>query len=139
MSIPRIGAPAEVHVETTRPRVTSRPVAARFRDALESSANTLLGGVEAAGALVPGAGAVAAAVRGAQAASAAPSDGSGGSPQQPGVGPDASDPLAGFADESMRLLALQQRIQSENQRFTTLSNVMKARHETAKNAINNIR
>ncbi len=39
----------------------------------------------------------------------------------------------------MAFLELQQQMQSENQRFTTLSNVLKARHETAKNSINNIR
>jgi hypothetical protein len=30
-------------------------------------------------------------------------------------------------------------MQDENRRYSTLSNVMKARHETAKNAIGNIR
>lgn len=35
-------------------------------------------------------------------------------------------------------LALQESMQSENQRFTALSNVLKAQHDTAKAAINNI-
>ena len=35
-------------------------------------------------------------------------------------------------------LALQESIQAENRRYTTLSNLMKAQHDTAKAAINNI-
>ncbi|MFH0903403.1 MAG: hypothetical protein V2A73_22470 [Pseudomonadota bacterium] len=36
-------------------------------------------------------------------------------------------------------LALQERVQQENRQFTTVSNVLKAKHETAKMAIGNIR
>ena len=44
-----------------------------------------------------------------------------------------------MADMNMFYLELQQRIQAESRKFTTISNVLKARHDTAKNAINNIR
>jgi hypothetical protein len=40
---------------------------------------------------------------------------------------------------SMYYLNLQETLSRENRRFSTISNVMKARHETAKTAINNIR
>ncbi len=40
---------------------------------------------------------------------------------------------------SMRMLRLQESMAEENRRYTALSNVMHARHEMAKNAINNIR
>ena len=40
---------------------------------------------------------------------------------------------------SMQYLALQQKIQQENREFTLMSNIMKTRHDTAKNAINNVR
>ena len=40
---------------------------------------------------------------------------------------------------SFQLLALQQKVQDENRQFTTLSNVMRARHDTDKAAIGNIR
>jgi len=40
---------------------------------------------------------------------------------------------------SLQYLALQQKIQQEHREFTALSNIMKARHEAAKNALNNIR
>ena len=40
---------------------------------------------------------------------------------------------------NMQMLALQQQIQEESQRFTTVSNVMRARYDTAKAAVSNIR
>ena len=40
---------------------------------------------------------------------------------------------------NLQLLALQQQIQQENQQFTTVSNVMRAKHDTAKAAVSNIR
>lgn len=40
---------------------------------------------------------------------------------------------------SMEYLALQQAIQRETREFNLLSNVMKTKHEAARNAINNIR
>jgi hypothetical protein len=40
---------------------------------------------------------------------------------------------------SLQFLALQQAMQHESRKFQTISNVMKNRHDTAKNSINNIR
>jgi hypothetical protein len=40
---------------------------------------------------------------------------------------------------NLEYLALQESMQSENRRFTTMSNLMKARHDTSKAAIGNIR
>ncbi len=56
-----------------------------------------------------------------------------------GAGGSGSGTDGSMMDQSMELLALQQQIQMENQRYTTLSNVLKARHETNKNAISNLR
>jgi hypothetical protein len=42
-------------------------------------------------------------------------------------------------NNSLRLLALQRKMNKETQTYTAISNVMKARHEMAKSAINNIR
>jgi hypothetical protein len=42
-------------------------------------------------------------------------------------------------DMNLEMLALQEQTQQENRRFTTVSNVLKARHDTAKAAISNIR
>ena len=40
---------------------------------------------------------------------------------------------------NLQLLALQQQVQQENQQFSTVSNVMRAKHDTAKAAVSNIR
>jgi hypothetical protein len=40
---------------------------------------------------------------------------------------------------NMQYLQLQEDMQNENRKFTMLSNVMKTKHDTAKNAINNVR
>jgi hypothetical protein len=42
-------------------------------------------------------------------------------------------------DYNLELLALQEDVQRENRQFSTLSNVLKARHETARAAIGNLR
>jgi hypothetical protein len=42
-------------------------------------------------------------------------------------------------DMNLELLGLQEQVQQENRRFSTASNVLKARHDTAKAAIGNIR
>ena len=40
---------------------------------------------------------------------------------------------------NLQYLSLQQQMQTEKRKFTALSNIMKTRHDTAKNAISNIR
>jgi hypothetical protein len=40
---------------------------------------------------------------------------------------------------NMQLLGLQDQVQQDSQRFTTLSNVLRAKHDTAKAAVSNIR
>jgi predicted ribosomally synthesized peptide with nif11-like leader len=40
---------------------------------------------------------------------------------------------------NLQYLQLQQEMQSENRKFTTLSNVLKTKHDTAKATINNVR
>ncbi|MEZ4271861.1 MAG: hypothetical protein R3C68_10670 [Myxococcota bacterium] len=40
---------------------------------------------------------------------------------------------------NMQYLMMQQKMQSENRQFTLLSNIMKTKHDTAKNAISNVR
>lgn len=129
-------APLEVTIETTRPRVTAPPAGRSFRDALAAGGQVLLGGVEAASALIPGGSVVSAAVR--QGGSGASSGGA--RPEGPGGEQAAMQSLLSqSADQSMQFLQLQQHITAENRRYTALSNVMKARHDTAKASINNIR
>jgi thiamine pyrophosphate-dependent acetolactate synthase large subunit-like protein len=64
---------------------------------------------------------------------------------QPGSGP--SDKLRRAIEEmteasqgfNLQYLDLQKQMQDENRRYTLISNVMKTKHDTARNAINNIR
>ena len=51
-----------------------------------------------------------------------------------GTSPSGIGPMA-----AQQMLALQQQIQEESQRFTTISNVMRAKYDTAKAAVSNIR
>jgi len=40
---------------------------------------------------------------------------------------------------NMQYLSLQQKMQADNRQFSLLSNIMKTKHDTAKNAISNVR
>jgi hypothetical protein len=121
-----------VRVESSGARATAPGTGRRFEDALTVGAGVLLDGVEVVSSAVPGGAVASAAVRGARTAA--------GDPTSPGGSPAlGTDVHASMMQDNMAFLELQQQMQSENQRFTTLSNVHKARHDTAKNSINNIR
>lgn len=140
-----------VEVERSTGRTTPSPVSRRFREVLAGAGEALLDGVEVASGLAGGPVASAAVRDGVGAARGALGGGAGAeSPEAPGAAPGAGVAAGGAGDtvrealaanqtEAMKFLELQQRISAENRRYTALSNVMKARHETAKSAINNIR
>ena len=120
------------------PRPTPPSGGARFHEALAATSSTLVATVESVASLVPGARVVATAVRGAL-SEASPSA-SVGLPRSDAQLPASSGGiLATAADDAMGLLALQQQIGLEQQRFQTASNVLKARHDTAKAVISNVR
>lgn len=132
-----------VQIRNTQARVTPRPASDRFRDALGQGATELLSGVEQLAGLAPGGSAITAAVRGA-AAAGGQGGGTTGTQSAEGPGGDtASSPMSSAlmdsSSQSMQLLELQQQISMEQRQFTTVSNVMKARHDTAKSVINNVR
>ncbi len=149
--------PTLTRVEATTVRATPTGVVGRFRQALSDSADVVLGGLEAAAGAVPGGSIVTAAVRGATSSSVRAGDlgaastalrGSSGTGTAEGVeaplGGDTAaasveSTLAQSADQNMYFLKIQEQLQSENRRYSALSNVLKARHETVKNAIGNIR
>lgn len=54
-------------------------------------------------------------------------------------GSEFNGELAGMFQEQKNLLKLQSAMQQESQKYQAVSNVLKSRHETAKNAIGNIR
>ena len=130
-----------VQIRNTQARVTPRPASDRFRDALGQGATELLSGVEQLAGLAPGGTAITAAVRGAAGAGSTAAGTTTQSAEGPG-GDSATSPASALMDstsQSMQLLELQQQISMEQRQFTTVSNVMKARHDTAKSVINNVR
>ncbi len=152
----RTAGPTLTRIEATTVRATPPSVGGRFRQALSDSAGVVLGGLEAVAGAVPGGSIVTAAVRGAGTSAGGASGGVGGassalsesggggeSAEAPASGAAASGSVEGAlaqsADQNMYFLKIQEQLQSENRRYSALSNVLKARHETVKNAIGNIR
>jgi hypothetical protein len=149
-----------VKIEATRPRQT-QPPPSPFRDVLAGGVSVLMGGAQVA-THVLGAPVLAAAVQNARAGAVAAI--AGGAAAAPAVVGAAAAPLGGGAAAgvlasagdgsdlatmqamqresqafNLQLLNLQEDVQQENRRFTTLSNVLRAKHDTAKAAVSNIR
>lgn len=119
------------NVVQTRPRQTALPTSRRFASELRNVASVGAGSLLRVGGAIMGAALPAANISGPMVSGTA-------------LASSSPDPLGSHTegstmDQSMELLALQQQIQMENQRYTTLSNVLKARHETNKSAISNLR
>jgi hypothetical protein len=143
-------------------RVTAAP-ARPFRQVVETSAHTVVAGAEAAVRRLPGGPILAAAFRpgpGLVAPGSASSPegsagtaaggaglggagsagvGAGGAGLEGGGDPALDAVTAGNSDRTLYYLELQQRMNLESQHYTAVSNVLKARHDTIKNAIGNIR
>jgi len=151
---------SRLEIAATRARQTERPPAP-FRDVLAGGVSLLMSGAEVATHVVAGP-VMAAAVHDARIGAVSSLSGAPGSFGSPGVGAPfdagaAGLPPAGTAGgasgapasvqsmmqdgqtSNMQMLALQQQIQEESQRFTTVSNVMRAKYDTAKAAVSNIR
>jgi hypothetical protein len=130
-------------VEPSRVRQTAPPVTP-FRDVLAGGVGLLLAGAETATSLAGGP-ILAAAVHGAAAGVGAPV--TAGAPGLPAPLTAGGGSELGAMQEMQResqafnlqLLALQEEVQQENRRFSTLSNVLRAKHDTAKAAVGNIR
>jgi hypothetical protein len=144
------GSDGRLEIENTRARQTERP-ATPFRSVLAGGVSMLMRGAEVATHVVGGP-ILAAAVRDARVGTAAAISGAGvggqagiGGSTAPGggsAGGGVNTVEAMMSDgqaSNMQLLALQQHIQQENQVFTTVSNVMRAKHDTAKAAVSNVR
>ncbi len=151
-------ADTRLEIDATRPRQTERP-AAPFRDVLAGGVSLLMSGAEVATHVMAGP-VMAAAVHDARIGAVGAISGAGSAP---GALPAGSAPVgtAGIAaagaapgssdmsniqammqdgqSSNMQMLALQQQMQDESQRFTTVSNVMRAKYDTAKAAVSNIR
>lgn len=126
---PHLQADSRLEVAPTRARQT-QPAAQPFRDVLAGGVSLLFSGAELATHVVAGP-VMAAAVH--DAGAGATSAIAGGAPT------DVSSLLQNGQASNLQLLALQQQIQDESQRFSTVSNVMRAKYDTAKAAVSNIR
>jgi hypothetical protein len=154
------GGPATyVSAAPTAARTTAPP-ARPFQQLISASSNAIVSSAEQVATRLPGGPALVAAVRsnpGAIGAAPARSPegattalggtalgagspgalGSGGAAA--GGAPSMDGVLAQGSDQNMYFLELQERISQESRAYTAISNVLKTRHETVKNAIGNIR
>lgn len=145
-----IGGVGQVMVDQRRTRETPKNVGG-FRTALAQGANLLLSGAAAATGLVGGP-AFSAAISRVQASTgssiAAITDGTANgdiaSIAAGNTDGTTGDPLLTIGQTSainddLKLLALQEQLQRQNRQIALASNVMKAKHDTAKAAISNMR
>ena len=142
-SIPTISG-TRVHTQTTRARQTTRPVS-RFTEVLRTGADVLLAGAGAATSLVGGP-LLSAAIGAARAGLARSGTGQSGATSplsSTGSGSSELEAMRKLQQEgqqfNMQYLMLQQEAQQSNRRFSVASNILKAKHDTARAAISNIR
>ena len=151
-----IGGPATgVYATATAPRVTPEP-ARPFQQMMNASSVAIVTGAEAAVTHLPGGSILAAAMRPGASAGALPT-----SPLNRAEGPTGTatsgtgvagvsgatgggDPsiqavMSQDADQNLYYLKLQEQMSAESRSYSAISNVLKARHDTMKNAIGNIR
>jgi hypothetical protein len=137
---PSMSPQSAVTVATTRPRQT-KPPPSPFRDVLAGSVTVLMSGARIA-THVLGVPTLAAAVQDARVAGGSPAA-AGASALAAGGGGSELATMHAMQRESqafnLQLLELQEQVQQENRRFTTVSNVLRAKHDTAKAAVSNIR
>ncbi|MEZ4370738.1 MAG: hypothetical protein R3B07_07925 [Polyangiaceae bacterium] len=138
-----------------RPNVTSSPTAARttppparpFKAVMEAGAGAVVSGAEGTLRHLPGGPILAAAVRSTpaqpSAGGATSAEGSsgtaGGSSATQDEHTQIESALDQQAEQNLYYLGLQARISAESRAYSAMSNVLKARHDTVKNAIGNIR
>lgn len=147
---------SSVNVSHTAVRVTPEP-AKPFKSVLNATTNAVLNGAEATVRRLPGGELLAAAVRpggggdgvflgsstgpsgGALGGNSSPTDPAGTGTASTSGNTGIESALAQQSQDTLYYLSLQQRIQDENRYYTTMSNTLKARHDTVKNSISNLR
>ena len=152
------GPPTDVVATATAPRVTPPP-ARPFQQVMNAGSAAIVSGAEAAVSHLPGGSILAAAMRpgsggvvpyGAAGSftatgptgTASPSLGAGGlgGAASGGTGdPAMQQMMSQDADQNLYYLQLQEQMSQESRGYSAISNVLKARHDTMKNAIGNIR
>jgi hypothetical protein len=146
MSVTPLSSALPPPPEVTRVRQTVR-TGPSFADLLKGGLGLIVSGAAVAAGTV-GAPLLTSAVRttagsaggaGSATAGAATSGGAGGNGGDGDMMQQMRELQRESRDMNLEMLALQEQVQQENRRFTTASNLLKARHDTAKAAIGNIR
>ena len=158
------GPPTSVYPTTTAPRVTPEP-ARPFQQVMNASSAAIVSGAEAAVTHLPGGSILAAAMRpggsgsgpgsslgnpygpnaafnrpeGSTGTATSAFGGGGLSGSVGGSDPNLQQVISQDADQNLYYLQLQEQISAESRGYSAVSNVLKARHDTMKNAIGNIR
>ncbi|HKO48245.1 MAG TPA: hypothetical protein VJV79_11005 [Polyangiaceae bacterium] len=157
------GPPTGVYPTPTAPRVTPEP-ARPFQQVMNAGSAAIVRGAEAAVTHLPGGGILAAAMRPggpgsapglpggtlyrptsvfnrAEGSTGTASSAVGGASGGVAAGGDPSiqQVISQDADQNLYYLQLQEQISAESRGYSAVSNVLKARHDTMKNAIGNIR
>lgn len=108
----------------------------RFGEVMSRVTDGVLSGVSAVAPVVPGGELVGMAADGLKQLKGSAPD------AMPNAGDDQIEQMFEMQKQSqafnLQYLELQQNMQEDNRRFSTLSNLMKVRHDTAKSAINNM-
>ena len=99
----------------------------RYRNLVKGVASA---GSSVAGAVIPGGNVLQ------NATSGAPGGGSG---EPTGTAPSGASMMADMTQMNMEFMSLQQSVQTESRKYQTLSNAIKARHDTAMNSIRNMK
>ena len=153
-----IGGPSTgVYATATAPRVTPEP-ARPFQQMMSASSVAIITGAEAAVTHLPGGSILAAAMRRGGSGGTLPTSplnraegptgtatsGISGSGVAGTTGSSGGDPsiqavMSQDADQNLYYLKLQEQMSAESRSYSAISNVLKARHDTMKNAIGNIR
>ena len=129
-----------IRLETSEPRRTTPGAGERFREALARGGSSLLSTVGSAAGVVPGGAVLSAAITSAEGGAATSADASAlDASTSTSAELDAASMVEAQHDRSVELLMLQQQIAGEQQQFMTVSNVLKARHETNKSITQNFR
>ncbi len=128
-----------IQTEAARPRTTPTEDKGRFSTFMSAGARAVLGGATV-GATFAGGPIFGAAVHElGRAAGVAPTAGGGIGPGDNSTLDEVRSMQTQSQEFNLEYLNLQEEVQQENRRFSTLSNVLKAKHETAKSAIANVR
>ena len=156
------GGSVQLDTGTTMVRETPRTdFGTMVRNGVATGAGAVAGATGVAAPFVPGGAVVSAAVNGAASSITGTGGGYGtdGTQSIPGSGPGPGSTTGtastGNAQQdlmnqtkamqemqmsfSLQYLQLQEKMQAENRQFSTISNVMKTKHDTAKSTINNVR